>query len=510
MLVRRSPRLFRRRLVSLALLCTSVVTFGLSAEPILPSSAAQPGDQSGTWKTKAPAALKRTEVAAAALAGKIYVAGGFAELSLSNIASLTVSDAVEVYDPQADAWTTAAPLPTRLHHAGVVAVGKHLYVIGGFTPKLLALWSPVATAYRYDPAADTWTELAPMPTPRGALGVAAIGEDIYAVGGIGESGDTGTVEVYDTATNSWSVQASLPTPRDHLAVAAVDGRLYAIGGRLNGSYSNNVGNTDVYDPSTDQWTLVAPLPTPRSGIAAAVINKRIYVVGGEAPEGTFHTNEAYSPATGTWHAMAPMPTARHGLGAAVVDGRLYVMSGGPTPGGSYSNVNEQYLPSAHHLSRMNRSRANPAQVETVMALLAAFEDAGALPPEGSPEATQLIRALIQFQAAFMKSADPSITRLLLDALKAKDEARATAAFDEFRANGWTSHSLEAVIEYADTRSVWNDPDLVKGFETFNIGRPEFEVLSRTFFKARAQLASRGQDLHAVYAKRRGDMPSMLL
>jgi hypothetical protein len=44
--------------------------------------------------------------------------------------------------------------------------------------------------------------------------------------------------------------------------------------------------------------------------------------------------------------MTPMPTARHGLGAAVVDGRLYVISGGPTPGGSFSQINEIFTPPA--------------------------------------------------------------------------------------------------------------------------------------------------------------------
>jgi len=39
-----------------------------------------------------------------------------------------------------------------------------------------------------------------------------------------------------------------------------------------------------------------------------------------------------------------MPTARHGLGSAVLDQRFYVISGGPTPGGSYSDRNEIFIP----------------------------------------------------------------------------------------------------------------------------------------------------------------------
>ncbi|MGH7240332.1 MAG: hypothetical protein ACREHG_09770, partial [Candidatus Saccharimonadales bacterium] len=39
---------------------------------------------------------------------------------------------------------------------------------------------------------------------------------------------------------------------------------------------------------------------------------------------------------------ASMPTARHGLGSAVVQGRIHVISGGPTPGGSFSDLNEVF------------------------------------------------------------------------------------------------------------------------------------------------------------------------
>ena len=103
----------------------------------------------------------------------------------------------------------------------------------------------------------------------------------------------------------------------------------------------------MYDPSNNQWTRKADLPTARSGITAGVLGGRIYVFGGEAPSGTFHENEAYDPDTNVWDTQAPMPTARHGLGSAVVDGKIYVLCGGPTPGGSFSDVNEVFMPSTH-------------------------------------------------------------------------------------------------------------------------------------------------------------------
>ena len=292
----------------------------------------------GEWVVKAPAPTKRTEVAAAAVKGRIYVVGGFQQ-GLSFI-----TPAVEEYDPKADTWRARAPLPGGLHHAGIGVVNDRIYVIGGFEHSFLSIWSPLTSVYEYDPGADRWAARKPMPAPRGALAVAVLDGKLHAVGGYNREGNSAAHEVYDPATDTWSARAPMPTARDHHAAAAISGRLYAIGGRLNRQYSQNLPITEEYDPATDRWTRKADLPTARSGITAAVVGDRIYVFGGEAPAGTFNENEAYHPASNAWMAQAPMPTARHGLGSAVVDGRIYVLSGGPTPGGSFSNVNEMFVP----------------------------------------------------------------------------------------------------------------------------------------------------------------------
>jgi N-acetylneuraminic acid mutarotase len=292
----------------------------------------------GEWIVKAPTPTKRTEVAAAALRDKIYVVGGFQQ-GLSFI-----TPAVEEYDPKTDTWRERSPLPGGLHHAGIGVANDRIYVIGGFELSLLSIWSPVTSVYEYDSGADRWTARKPMPTSRGALAVAVLDGKLHAVGGYNRDGNTGAHEVYDPATDTWSSRAPMPTARDHHAAVAFGGRLYAIGGRLNRQYSQNLAVIEEYDPAADRWIRKADLPTPRSGITAAVVGDHIYVFGGEAPTGTFHENEAYHPASNRWEAQAPMPTARHGLGSAVVDGRIYVVSGGPTPGGSFSNANEMFIP----------------------------------------------------------------------------------------------------------------------------------------------------------------------
>jgi len=460
----------------------------------------------GSWTTLAPAPTKRTEVTAAVLGGRIYVLGGFAEPSLSNLSSLTITDRVEAYDPATNAWTTRAPLPVGVHHAAAVVAANRLYVIGGYRQAFLALWHPVATVYLYDPDKDAWMERSPMPTPRGALAVVEFNGKLYAIGGYDGSGNRAEVEIYDPVADTWTAGASLPTPRDHLAAATAGGKIYAIGGRVNQSYARNLPTVEAYDPAADRWMKVADLPTARSGITAGVIRGAIYVLGGEAPEGTFRTNEAYTPATDQWHSAASMPTGRHGLGSAVVGDRLYVISGGPTPGGSYSNVNEVFMPPDTKPAGRATSRASSAKVGAVMALLATFEDAGILPPENSPNANRLIKALIQFQSAFMTSGHPAIQHWLLEAFTAKFGEAAPSTLDVFRTGGWTSRSLEAIVDYAVVTPIWNAPNVTEGFRAFNIGHSDFDLLAQTFTDARAAFSTKGQNIHEIYAARRKTMP----
>ncbi|HKT33255.1 MAG TPA: kelch repeat-containing protein [Nitrospira sp.] len=305
---------------------------------------AQLPQDGGAWRSAAPATMKRTEVAAATVGGKIYVVGGFEEPRLGNVLNFAITPAVEAYDPTTDRWTVKAPMPVGLHHVGIGAVGGRLYVIGGYKQSALSVWGPVATVYAYDPAADAWTERAAMPTARGALSVTVHEGKLYAIGGYEGRANSAAVEVYDPVRNTWTTRAPLPTPRDHLASVTVSGKLYAIGGRLKGDYHRNLSVTEVYDPAADKWSRATDLPTARSGITATEVGGRVYVFGGESPDGTFRENEAYDPSKDVWQPMAPMPTPRHGLGSAVVDGHIHLISGGPTPGGSFSDLNEIYSP----------------------------------------------------------------------------------------------------------------------------------------------------------------------
>lgn len=464
----------------------------------------------GSWRTAAAAPTKRTEVTAAALKGRLYVVGGFSEPTIGNIGSMAITDAVEIYDPATDRWNTAPSLPAKVHHAAAAVIGSRLYVVGGFSRSFFSVWNPVASLFIYDPADGRWTEGPAMPTARGALAVATWENKLVAIGGYGESGNTGAVERFDPVTNRWTSIAPLPTPRDHLAAAAVGDTIYAIGGRLDRNYGKNLAVVEAYDPKQDRWERVSDLPAPRSGITAAAIDGMILVTGGEAPSGTFRATEAYFPATDRWITMPAMPTARHGLGSAVIGKDWYVAAGGPTPGGSFSNALEIFTlllarPAAD-TSPPPRGRTSAPQIGSAMAVLATLQDAGVLPPEGTRDADLVIKSVIQFQSLFMKSGDPTVREFFSRALENKLGPKGAEAVDRFATSGWTSDALEAVADHSSslTETDWNR--LHAGLQEYNVGRQDFLQLSGLVIRARAALAEQGKAFHDVYAQRRREMP----
>ena len=212
-------------------------------------------------------------------------------------------------------------MPHALSHAGAAALNGKIYVVGGFLRNVHL--DAQNLAFEYDPAADTWRTLAPMKSPRGAVGVVALNGKIHAIGGRDVNRVTvATHEVYDPATNRWGELGPLPKARDHLAAIVVDGKIHVIGGRFDAS-TDNTGLHDVYDPGGpgSPWTSAAPLPTPRSGDGRGASTVGGSSFGGECNSGKlFVENEGFNVKTGRWSRFAPMSSPRHGIQAAT-DGR---------------------------------------------------------------------------------------------------------------------------------------------------------------------------------------------
>lgn len=285
----------------------------------------------GRWVARAPLPLPRSEMAwAVAREGKMHLVGGYGAQRVDRPDH-------HVYDPAADAWATAAPLPRGANHVGVAVLGARLYAIGGFVEQNRR---PHNECFAFDGA--RWQPIAPLPQPCGSVACVALDGRLHGVGGA--VGDTFATKksvdwhvVYDPQADRWERRAPLPTGRDHTGTLVAGGLIHVIGGRVD-SFLTNSNLHHVYDPLADAWTPRRPLPTARSGHGAVLHQGRIFVMGGEGYERVYGQNEAYDPARDRWEAYAPMPTPRHGLGAVAIGEYVYVAGGGPIMGGAVQSA----------------------------------------------------------------------------------------------------------------------------------------------------------------------------
>jgi len=255
-------------------------------------------------------------------------------------------------------------MPLLSHHVAFTEYHGKIYAFGGFVYPASgpAAWVPVDNAWEYDPAADSWKALAPMPTRRGSPVAAVVGDKIYVIGGatlpVGSTEtavhparphlSVGSVEEYDPAANTWRPRTSMPTARNHATAGVVNGKIYVIGGRVGTAFitsgSSNIDVVEEYDPATDAWGAPrARMPSARSAMASGVYNGRIYVTGGEGQDTqrmyTFRALEAYDPASNAWAILPSMPVSRHGLAGAVAGNRLHMVSGSLQSAGTGVEVN---------------------------------------------------------------------------------------------------------------------------------------------------------------------------
>src|ERR687891_504375 len=215
------------------------------------------------WETLAPMPTPRTEVAAAAVGGRIVVVGGFA---LAGTVGTT-----EVYDVAADAWSAGPDLPVAVNHAMATSFEDAAYVFGG------TLGDGAISDAAFVLSDGAWEPLPLMPEPRTAGGAAVAGGLIPRVGGGRPAGVAERTLVFDPEAGRWSVTEGLGRPREHMGVAAFDDRVYAVGGRA-GSLAG-FGDVEVLDPGTGPWSPLPDLPTPRGGMAAAAASNGVVAIG---------------------------------------------------------------------------------------------------------------------------------------------------------------------------------------------------------------------------------------
>ncbi|XP_072039998.1 LOW QUALITY PROTEIN: uncharacterized protein [Amphiura filiformis] len=226
---------------------------------------------------------------------------------------------IECYDLRSDKWLRILEMSTKRRHVGVMAIKNKVYAIGGHDGK-----EHLNTMEVFDSKKNTWTTLAAMKNKRRGVAVAYLGGPLYACGGLDDSMCFQDVERYDPVSDSWSTAAPLNTPRGGVAVACLDGQIYAVGGNDG---STTLNSCERYDPHLNRWTVISPMKTRRAGLGLAAINGYLYVVGGFDDSSPLSTVERYNPATDTWCFMEPMITCRGGVGVSVLCGKIFAVGG---------------------------------------------------------------------------------------------------------------------------------------------------------------------------------------
>jgi N-acetylneuraminic acid mutarotase len=238
-------------------------------------------DVAGRQFTKGPdLPISVNHAMAAAEGDTVYVFGGYTG------ALTDPSNRAFALRPGSVRWEELPRMPEPRAAGGAAAVNGKVYIAGGIGPRGLATSTLV-----YDARSQTWSTAQGLATPREHLGVAGDGKRVYVVGGRITSNNLSTSEAFDPVSGEWTQLPDLPTARGGLSAAATsNGLVVAVGGEASETFEE----AEAFDTSRGRWIRLPGLPTPRHGLGVAAVGSTIYVVaGGPQPGYAFSAaNEA--------------------------------------------------------------------------------------------------------------------------------------------------------------------------------------------------------------------------
>lgn len=238
------------------------------------SSAVRYHPETGQWFPLPSMNRARVGAAAAVFQGRVFVMGGLGPNGPGDV----LND-VEFYDPNQNRWFSFANLNEKRQGLIAVANDTTIVVAGGSNEADLFLES----IEYYDLSQQRWNTLAQLElTPRAALAAASVQENVFFLGGFGQSGPVDVVEQLGPGS-ALTAQTPLPTARGNLAAAVLADSVYVIGG-LDGT-SRALADVHRFDPSANTWEPMPRLIIARQGCAAAAVGTALYVFGGRDATG---------------------------------------------------------------------------------------------------------------------------------------------------------------------------------------------------------------------------------
>ena len=228
---------------------------------------------SDSWESKQAMPTPRHGLDANVVNGKIYLISGLVpdnpdnrwpNVNVDAYSSYLLTNVTEVYDPSTDTWTTKAPIPKAAPYYSSAVIDNKIYIFSQNFNQNDGTYESLTQIY--NPNTDTWTNGNPPPYAVDMAGSAAIANSdfkrIYVIGGRSSSLQVAYNQIYDPATDSWSIGAPLPTPRYGLAVCSLNNKIYTFGGYQGAFVTVSLrADNEQYDPSKDIASPVITSPT---------------------------------------------------------------------------------------------------------------------------------------------------------------------------------------------------------------------------------------------------------
>lgn len=180
------------------------------------------GADSGVWSPLAPLPRARGASAVGAIGESAIVCGGFRDGAVPDC---------DRYDTSVDTWEPLPDLPAIRDHVVGAVVDDRFFVVGGREGTIASIGGDV---WELDLDALAFLPRRSMATPRAGCAAAVLDGRIFVAGGEGNpeeaSGVFPQLEAYDPVEDTWSQLAPMPTPRHGTGAAVVDGMLVVPGG----------------------------------------------------------------------------------------------------------------------------------------------------------------------------------------------------------------------------------------------------------------------------------------
>ena len=237
--------------------------------------------------------------------GEIWIIGGRMDPDPMQSGDEVATQMIEQMFVDNKSWYPAPSLMTHSQqYCEAELIGDEIFVVGEWNRN-----SNMAAQGRvqiYNLSNNTWFEGTSMPSgnSRGLGGMAEEGGNLYYAGGVRNSGGTDHTNKtwrYIPATDQWTQLAPMNHKRSSFPLVNFHGQLYAIGGTDGTSTWNRqaLDYVERYDPVTNTWTNLSSLPKAMFGWDATVHHDEIILVGGYgggAQKSTYHWN----PIEDTW------------------------------------------------------------------------------------------------------------------------------------------------------------------------------------------------------------------